>query len=1664
MPDRLDMIRRAKHGFPCRGAREALRLSWQACIGAAGLLIITGSAIAQEMTMMPLNEAGGWDSGGPPVTSMGEGSYFSQDLGTTLRARFNTRSYGQDARQDGNLDIGTMQVVNWDDSIAFFDGQVTLSDVQGVGFNLGIGYRWLSYLPTTTDADRITGVSLWGDGTSTEASNFFPQLGVSFESLGDLWDLRANGYIPIGQDSQIGNFIPTGVIGFQSNFISELATATVDQSFYAAEVELARRLGRERDAWGFVGAYELANDIQDTTGARAGFRGYAYPDLLLQIAVTHDDIFDTNTTFSLTWFIGRTRTNFHPACGVLDRFREPVMRNDYVALSQSTAIGGTPLTDADGRDIRVVHVDSSASPGGDGTFERPLNNLDDIDNNSQVRDIIFAHAESIFTGQSATLQSNQRFLGEGDGFEHLIVTQEAGTIPIPESSPGAADAPRPIIMAALGDAVTIGDLNEVANFTIDGGTRAIVAGTSGAGNPNLHDLTISNTTGDGIHLSPFVRIDTNDADNDGNVTERTVAFNVTIRDITFDNIGGDDIDLDAFTNADVTDPNVTLQETITVSDVVSTNGNSRGVLLQNTHSAGTFTLSNYTNTDGTTGATEGRLQFNDVAGDITISNADIMGGTGYALSFLNVDSTTAVTVTQLDYDGMTGAAGAIRMDTFDGTLTASNSTLQNGTLNGISILNQSDGTFTFQDTVTMTNLGNMAGAIAFEIDGGVLNQFTGMVTVSNDIANDLGRSVAIRNISDAATTVTFSGDITDTGQGILVDSNTGGTILFLGDLDLDTDANTAILVTDNTGADINFAGDTDITTTTGNGFDASGGGTLTVSNTDNSIMTTTGQIARITGMTVSNAGVNFGEVNRTASAATNAVQLETNTGGPILIGTLGDDAGESGTITGGTADAILVRNSANVTISGLRINNGGNAVSGVMVDKTNNNAMIANINDLEINGGDIGLEVDGNGTTGALTMTVNDTSILSSTAFGMSFDDVDTGSVQVNNATVDGNNASATAGGVRILNSNASFTFDSATAIQEFGGTDFEVNGGAGTVSMNGDITNASATNPLDTTGRSIHLRNITGGSVAFGTNNATIDDNEGLLVENNTGGTINFLGTYDLDTTTNDAVTMTNNTGATISIGELDIVTTTGNGFVATGGGSLSVLGTNNNVTTTGGRGIDIENMTIGAVDFESVNANGGDHGIRLVNNLTGTVTVGNAGNSAGDGGTIQNTTDAGVHVTNSNITLNGVTVQNAGDAAGENGVEIFHNNALNMTANLNRLTVTNATASRDGVLLDGTGDTGTFNANVQNLNVNVTGDGFVANEGVNLTGSGTNNITSDTGVGLTLTDITIGGAGANFTNVTVTNGATNGVVMQNVTGGQVAINGTGATAGSGGMLTTAGNAIVLTNVQDVDLRNMTVVNASGAGADGIVVTQNNTATTAMDVTIDNMFVDEANDAGLIVTANDNSNFTLRLLNSDLDSRVEMSGTGSGNFAMLVQDTTVDTHVGAGDIGFSLQISGSVTNADVTLRNLDVVADDASALFVNSSGGAAKTFDLLIDQGSSFTNDDADSAALIQATGGTTINASIFDGDYTNNGAGEAFEMVANGAGVRARLDLQGNTANAGVGNFVLNNVLSASNFEVFDLTNTFNNSRNTGTVVPLPNAAAFTNRVTPVPLPTIP
>lgn len=1620
---------------------------------------------------------------GAPVMESGGGDFFSQDLGTLLRLRYNTESYGQDRR--GNFDIGTMQVQSFEDAIAFFDGQVTLNDVNGVGYNLGVGFRWLHWSPFPIEPERITGFSFWTDGTSTESGNFFPQVGLSFESLGDRWDLRINGYIPVGEKSQLGSFTPTGNISYNENFLVEQTIADRNTSFYVAEAEIAARLMADRDAWAFAGPYTLVNDDEDTAGYRAGFRGYAYPDLLLQIAVSNDDIFKTNAAFQATWFVGRTRNNFQPACGLPDRMREPVMRNDYVALRRTTELGGNPLTGTDGEPIRIVHVNSAAADGGNGTFEHPLNNVGNVEANSIDNDIVMLWSQSIFLNQNTlNLQDNQRLLGEGNGEFFTVTTQERGTVVLPETSPGARDLARAVIRGTTGaGAVRLADTNEVANFDIDGtgslaGAEGIFSPGTGAGNPNIHDLDISNVSGAGIQFTPLTR------PNDSNPALSTVAGNVTIDDVNFNNMGGVEIDINSFTSTDVTNPNVTLQETIAISDVNSQEGSDIGVWLRNTHNGRTATILNYTNgTAGTAGSGGGALAsgvlafegtaIDDFDGDVTLTNIDIFNNTGYAVHFSNISEDSASTITNnngLTWNGGTGAAGGFRFNNFDGSIIANSSAMSNGTLSGVRVTGTSAGSISLNSSVTFDSIDPGAGEAVINVGPGGTDSFTGSLLVNGPITNhDTGRLVSIQRVTGSTASVNLAAAMTDVANanstGILVANNTDGTITFGGVLTVDTTNSNGIdLENNNDNADILFNGQLKVTTdgATARAFEATGGGTLTVAANNNEITTNGSAGVVMDDMVISATGANFSNVN-VASSADNGVSLTNNTGGPITIGTLGDPVGDSGTIENTVGDAVVIGNSANVSVNSLRINTTAGQ-SGVLVDKTTTGTQTTNLSDLEINDGEIGVEVTGNG-TGTLNMTVNDTTINDPTGFGISIDDIDAGTIAVNGTTIDGDTANAGAQGVQIANSNATITFDSATSIENFAGTSFEVTAGNGNVTYNGEITS--------TIGQSVLVQNRTGGTVTLSSASTVTDTGGGVRVTGNTAGTVNFNGILDLDTTVNDAVRLTNNTGSNINFtppgaNPLDINTTTGRGFVALNGGTLTVAGTNNSITTTTGTGLQIEGMTIGSVDFESVDVNGATHGVRLVNNTSGTITVGDTGAAVGAGGTLQNTVDQAIYVENSNATFNGVTVQNAGNAANENAVEILHTNSTAMTANLNRLTVSNATALRDGVVIDGTGGSGTFNANIQNLDVDVTGTGLVVDEGVTLTAGGTNTIDTTTGVGLTVTDSTISGSGANFQHVNVTAGATSGILLSNLTGGQIAVTGTGTTTNSGGTLTTTGNAIVITNVANADIINMRIANS----AVGIEIDHTSAGTTAMDVTIDNLNLDNATGDGINVSADSDAfAFAFRLTDSDIDNAgVVVDVTGAGQFGMLVDNTDIATNAGIAGRAFDFQIHDGATDVDATFRNgNNFVASDGEALFIDSFDSTPKDVKINI-QDSSFSDTlGTEIATDIRNRGTSLMQLTVQGNTFSSSAATRDFSAASSGtAGSQIRLNLGGDATSpadfnsaVGQGTFLVSQA-GTSIYGIFERDDTLNDLRNNQPVDT--NGGTFQDLVVPPDLPIVP
>ena len=188
-----------------------------------------------------------------------------------------------------------------------------------------------------------------------------------------------------------------------------------------------------------------------------------------------------------------------------------------------------------------------------------------------------------------------------------------------------------------------------------------------------------------------------------------------------------------------------------------------------------------------------------------------------------------------------------------------------------------------------------------------------------------GSGSSISNITSAAGTafqvgsssaaVTYNGTISTTqGKGVDLTSNTG-TIGFTGTLTLSSGSNTA--------------------------FNATGGGTVTATDTASTLASTTGRALNVSSTTIGASGLRFRSISSNGSI--NGIVLSsTGSSGGLTVGgnggscTVATPTCTGGTIQGSTGAGISLSNTSNVNLSLMRINGGGDdGIRGSSVDTLN---------------------------------------------------------------------------------------------------------------------------------------------------------------------------------------------------------------------------------------------------------------------------------------------------------------------------------------------------------------------------------------------------------------------------------------------------------------------------------------------------------------------------------------------------------------------------------------------------------------------------------------------------------------------------------------------------------------------------------------------------------
>ncbi len=268
-------------------------------------------------------------------------------------------------------------------------------------------------------------------------------------------------------------------------------------------------------------------------------------------------------------------------------------------------------------------------------------------------------------------------------------------------------------------------------------------------------------------------------------------------------------------------------------------------------------------------------------------------------------------------------------------------------------------------------------------------------------------------------------------------------------------------------------------------------------------------------------------------------------------------------------------------------------------------------------------------------------------------------------------------------------------------------------VTVNGlDMTTGAANGIVGTsvTGLSVTVRNLT---TTTGT---------GVNLSN-TAGTLNFTG---LTTTGGAGANLVNNTGATFTFSNVTVSSGANPAFTATGGGTISVTGSTNTLTTTTGTALNVANTTIGAsgLTFQSISSTGATNGIVLNTTGAGALTVTGTGTTGGSGGTIQAADQGALFTSANNITLKNMNFTNAGTGNGTcNNIDgPTFNSSCKGAINLNGVT----TVTLDNLNMNGGVQNGINGQTVSGLtlsNTTITGFGNAVNENAvrlfNLTGT---------------------------------------------------------------------------------------------------------------------------------------------------------------------------------------------------------------------------------------------------------------------------------------------------------------------------------------------------------
>jgi hypothetical protein len=357
--------------------------------------------------------------------------------------------------------------------------------------NAGLGVRYLTAW--------AWGLNAYYDYRNTHRQHY-NQVSLGMEALGQQFDFRVNGYLPVGRKTS--PYYKT----YFKKFKGQNAILSRKQEF--AMKGLNAEVGYHIPEFKYIALYAAAGPYyfegqgKNAWGGEARFDATFFDYLRLQVNSSYDNVFHGVIQGAIDIII--------PFGG-----KKKIKKRNGYSCNQEIIVRKRALQQVDRQEIIVVdkkhHREKAINPAtgqpyifwfvdntshSNGTFESPFNTLLAAQDASSPNDIIYVFpGDSTSTGmnEGIILKDNQNLWSSTSS---QTLNTSIGAIQIPILSPGQlyynnnppnSFAMAPVITSTTGDVITLANDNEISGFYIENLTGSALTGS------NVNNLTIINS-------------------------------------------------------------------------------------------------------------------------------------------------------------------------------------------------------------------------------------------------------------------------------------------------------------------------------------------------------------------------------------------------------------------------------------------------------------------------------------------------------------------------------------------------------------------------------------------------------------------------------------------------------------------------------------------------------------------------------------------------------------------------------------------------------------------------------------------------------------------------------------------------------------------------------------------------------------------------------------------------------------------------------------------------------------------------------------------------------------------------------------------------------------------------------------------------------------------